>query len=764
MNSTTKIFVIVFLVFFAQFVLRADDKVKVDYTSDLSYMVKIDDATVMKLVGNVYFYHNGAIINCDTAYYFLKANKFEGLGNVIINQDSMYVYGDRVTYVKDDGSARVFAPLIKVVDSTTVMYTRNLIYNTNTSVGEYFGGATVDHKSNTLESQKGFYDSKRSLVMLRDSVAIINDDYIIKTDSVDFYLNTEELDYECRSYIWRSNGDFLQSDKGKYIKSIEMFQCEENSYAMTKEQELWADSIKYYTKIDEAILNRNIQILDTVKKIIAFGDYGQYWKNQKNILMTQKPSVLNYTQNEEKSDTIYYSSDTLFIRPFIPVSQLKPLDSVAKEQSALIAMDKSMETRFGGEINEDRISIKGREAIASEDVLQESMKIDSLEQNILPADSLTNTSNVADSTINDLAVDIADNMANTVVDTLANTVVDNVADSVKVYDVTKISDEEIELMTKIEYKFYKKKLREHRKLVRKEKYLQWLRDGGMAVVVDTVSTDSSDIKNLSNQPSDGIKASDNFVEIDNIADSSDYIIRGFSNSKIFRNDVQLVCDTVISETVDSTTTFIGTPIMWNANNQITAVRIRSYSQNKELYRSRLFGNPILAQEIVEKQYSQLGGKTMDIMYRNNSIYRLYINLDADALIYKESEPSSKVIESLIHATSVNAIVDFDSMEISTVRFFTDIKTITYPVDKIADDQILELPNFKWQPERRPAKSDVFDRTIRESYRSDALKVTQPIFDITSSIENDKKEFIKNRTWRDRSELIPPSKKRFVGFD
>ncbi len=244
MNSTTKIFVIVFLVFFAQFVLRADDKVKVDYTSDLSYMVKIDDATVMKLVGNVYFYHNGAIINCDTAYYFLKANKFEGLGNVIINQDSMYVYGDRVTYVKDDGSARVFAPLIKVVDSTTVMYTRNLIYNTNTSVGEYFGGATVDHKSNTLESQKGFYDSKRSLVMLRDSVAIINDDYIIKTDSVDFYLNTEELDYECRSYIWRSNGDFLQSDKGKYIKSIEMFQCEENSYAMTKEQELWADSIK----------------------------------------------------------------------------------------------------------------------------------------------------------------------------------------------------------------------------------------------------------------------------------------------------------------------------------------------------------------------------------------------------------------------------------------------------------------------------------------------------------------------------------------
>ena len=158
---------------------------------------------------------------------------------------------------------------------------------------------------------------------------------------------------------------------------------------------------------------------------------------------------------------------------------------------------------------------------------------------------------------------------------------------------------------------------------------------------------------------------------------------------------------------------------------------------------------------------------MDAMFKNNSIYRLYINQDADALIYKEKESDlgkTGELENLIHAKSVNAIVDFDSMEMSVIKFFTDITTITYPMDKIPDNQILELPNFKWKADLRPTKKDVFDRVVRKSYRSDAIMVVQPIFGITSAIEKEKKQLSEKKVWRDRTELIPSSKKRFVGFN
>ena len=752
MKSFIKIFIIAFVFLSSQYAILADEKVKVDYTSDLTYMLKKGDTTVMKLVGSVYFYHNDAIINCDTAYYYIQSDKFEGIGNVIINQDSIYVYGDRVVYSKNNASARVFAPLIKVVDSATVMYTRNLIYNTNTSIGEYFGGATVEHNSNTLESWKGFYDSQKSLVMLRDSVAIHNEDYTIKTDSVDFYLDTEELDYDCRSYIWRSNGDFLQSDKGRYLKNAEMFQCEKNSYVLTKEQEIWADSIKYYTKIEEAILNRNIQIMDTVKKMYAFGDYGQYWKIQKNILMTQNPTVINYTENGDKVDSVFLSSDTLFIRPFIPIAKFNLLDSVAKKQHDEIAIDKSIESRFSEEVYTDVIDIEGNSVIDTLSTITDSLSqdmsvVDTVSQNVSAIDSLRQIVPVADSLT---------------IDTLPQKL-----DSVQVYDVTKVTKKEIDLMTKVEYKSYKKKLREHRKLIRKEKYLKWLQDGGMVVEIDTVTIDSTNIITESLLEGSGQDSINNFIEIENVADSSDYIIRGYANSRIFRSDVQLICDTIISETVDSTTTFIGSPIIWNSNNQITAKRIRSYSMNQQLYRSRLFGSPIIAQEVLPGKFSQLSGKTMDAMFKNNSIYRLYINQDADALIYKEKESDlgkTGELENLIHAKSVNAIVDFDSMEMSVIKFFTDITTITYPMDKIPDNQILELPNFKWKADLRPTKKDVFDRVVRKSYRSDAIMVVQPIFGITSAIEKEKKQLSEKKVWRDRTELIPSSKKRFMGFN
>lgn len=745
-----KKFLLIILIFivllFSQFNF-AQDKVKVDYVSDFANLIKKGDTSVMEMIGNVYFYHNNAIISCDTAYYYYALNEFEGVGNVKINQDSMYIYGDRITYDETNGRAQVFSPLVKVVDFPTIMYTRNLIYNTKNAVAEYYDGATLEHNETILESEKGFYDSKNRIVMLRHEVEINNADYEVKTDSLDFYLDTEVLDFECRTYIWKENGDFLQADKGKYNKIKELFQCDENSYVMTEKQEVWADSISYYSMIDEIILKNNIQMLDTAKKIYAFGDYGQYWKLKENVLLTKDPSIVNYDINS--IDTIYVSSDTLFIRPFIErgiivdstIIVSDSLKMVMDQQRKSIAIDTTIQTRFGGEIGVDGIEIKENNANNIElDTLNtdKNIIIDSVlskEQNVIIDSLFQNEELLVDS----LKID------SIAIDSLA-VVVDSVID--------------IDNMTRKEYKEYKKKRRLEKKIARQERFLQWLRDGGMEVIIDTINLDT--ISNAIKDSIDSVKVDsiliDENVKIENLPDSSDYIIRGYLNSRVFRNDVQLICDSLITETVDSTTTLIGSPIMWNLNNQITSKRIRTYTKNGELYRARLFEKPILGQHVEDQYYNQIKGEYMDAMFRDGSIHRLYVNDASETIYYKQDETVDEFVEGLIFATSVNMIIDFDSTEISTIGYFTDIVSITYPINDVPEDQVTVLQGFEWKEEFRPKKKDVFDRIIRKSYREEANSIEKPYFRITKMISNMKKTLPVNSLWKDRVDLIPPPKR------
>ncbi len=721
MKNKLNIYIIVFVILLSPFAF-SQQKVTVNYTSDYTHMIKINGESVMKLVGNVYFYHNDALINCDTAYYYYQKDEFKGLSNVIINKKHLHIYGDKIIYNKNTNIAKVEAPIIKIIDSATVMYTRNLFYNTETSLAEFYGGATVTHNDNLLESSKGFYSTDKRLVMLRNDVSIQNPEYQIKTDSLDFYLDTEIVDYECRSYIWKENGDFLQADKGQYISPQKIFKCLSNSYVYTAEQELWADSISYYSLINELILNKDIQILDTTKRLLAFGDYGQYWRESENVLLTNLPSVANYFKDNQ--DTLFMRSDTLFIRPFLSridtVSDKNIPDSLKQimtEQQQDIAIDSTLTNKFNEKITDNKLPINVIDT--TQIVPIDTLKIDSIQQ---IQDTLTPKQDT-------------------------------------IVDVSKLSKKEL--------KAYKKQQRQKRKLERKEKFLQWLRDGGMEVVIDTVNLNEpktnaedggDDVGGETPQVKD---TTQKFIDIKNEADSSDYIIRGFHNTKVFRKDIQLVCDSLIYESVDSTATFIGLPVAWNSSNQIIASRIRSYMQNGELYRSRLFGKPILAQEVEKNRYNQIKGDVMDAMFRDNELYRLFVNSASQSIYYKQTEENE--VEGLIYATSENMIIDVDSSEISTIKLYTEIETVTYPINKVPESQVRELDGFKWQIELKPTKKDVSDRQVRPTYRSEALKVEKPTFYITNAIENQKKLLMESGQWRERNEQIPLSKQTFKGI-
>ena len=294
------------------------EKKVVDLKADVMYPIEFRDTSAVCLVGNVAFYHSGAVITCDSAVRYSEKH-MECFGNVLINKNDTYVYGDRADYNGETHVANVYSDLVKVVDGDATLYTYKFLFNTKTNVGEFADGGVVTNRENQHESDRAYYYANDRTVICVDRVEIRSEEYDLTGDSVVYNLTTDHAYYFRHTNIWNTQGDYLYADRGSYDKGGELYTVTENGYILTEKQEVWSDSIDYYKLAGHAVLRGNIQIDDTEHKVLAFGDFGEYWKEPGNAFLTRRPAVVSYDTSQ--GDSLFMAADSMFLYTIDPARQ-----------------------------------------------------------------------------------------------------------------------------------------------------------------------------------------------------------------------------------------------------------------------------------------------------------------------------------------------------------------------------------------------------------------------------------------------------------
>lgn len=712
-------------------VAQQQEKPKVDYRSDLINLIGDE---LIKFTGNVVFHHNGAIITCDTAYK--RDKEFEGIGNVVINTDSTYIYGDKFTYDEGTSIAKVYAPIIKTVDKDAILYTRNMEFNTLTNIGSYYGGGTLTQKDNLMESERGDYNTTTRNMILTGLVEMQNDDMTLSTDSVGFNLNTEYITFFTKTSIWSAKGEYLESYKGSYDSAKELYTFTDSAYILTKDQEVWADSVRHWSGLSESELNYNIQIIDTTQKMMAFGDYGHYWSKQKKIIMTHDPVVLSYNP-DNILDSVFTRADTLLIFP-----QLSPVKEISTSLSTLdsIGLGKNFDKlQFEDSMVVDSVVVdttKDVDAIleSTKDVESESALVDDI-------DTFNDNSISSDST--------------------------SVEQKKEEIVEVKLTERQKKQQQKREKKQQKKEEKRKKKEQRREAQLEKRREGRFsswlkAPESDSLMIDSTELK----IPIDSLKQDSTFTEIEYVVppDSSDYIIRGLDSAMIYKNDMQVVCDTIISITYDSTMYMNKNVVIWNLDNQITAEQVVLFFANEQADRAELYDFPIIAQFVETAKYNQIRGKFMEVFFKNNELDITYVDGNAETVFYQEEEEEGKEeVVGVITATSSSMEISFDSSLVSRVKMISDYKYKVTPLEKITPNDKLELEGFKWHEDNKPTRKDMYNKSIKKSVRLKMEAIKRPKFNITEVINSEKKQLLEEGLWRDRNELISPAFRQEIIF-
>jgi len=309
------IFLVVIVSVFIQAIQPQDKKKKRRVDIENADLYTYDTAIVanaQRLIGNVRFRHNDALMSCDSAYQYTDSDRFEAYGNVhIIQGDTLNLYGDKMTYIGDLRLAR-FLRNVKMVDKSITLTTEALDFDMNTNIGYYNTGGKIVDTANVLTSMIGRYYSNEDLLFFKDSVVLTNKDFVLRADTLKYNSKTERAFIVGPTTITGTGKDgVLYSENGWYDTKQNVAELYKASKITNKSQVLEADTLFYNRATGNGRGKHSVTLTDTTNKVVIKGKIGVYNENTKMAFVTDSAMFIQYG----KKDTMYMHADTLQTKP-----------------------------------------------------------------------------------------------------------------------------------------------------------------------------------------------------------------------------------------------------------------------------------------------------------------------------------------------------------------------------------------------------------------------------------------------------------------
>ncbi|MBQ2438925.1 MAG: hypothetical protein II267_03445 [Paludibacteraceae bacterium] len=192
-------------------------------------------------------------------------------------------------------------------------------------------------------------------------------------------------------------------------------------------------------------------------------------------------------------------------------------------------------------------------------------------------------------------------------------------------------------------------------------------------------------------------------------------LRAFWHVRVFRNDIQAVCDSARYHGRDSLLTLFGMPICWNEDNQMSADQIDIYFKNETVDYMHGVGNALAVKREGFSEFNQLAGKEMLAYVKDGDVYLVDVKGNAETIFYPREDDGSYVGVNRTQSSFVKMYMQ--NRQIDHVVFTTATTGVMIPIDQALPEET-KLSGFFWAEAERPLRpADIFlypPRTERPS--------------------------------------------------
>ncbi|MEL6944072.1 MAG: OstA-like protein, partial [Bacteroidota bacterium] len=558
----------------------SSQKVTIDFADTLD-IIQNNGELIQKLLGNVELRQDSVYMYCDSAI-ITNNNQVVAQGNVIIQQgDSLNVFADSLNYDGDQKKATLFSKV--VLDSKgQQLFTEELDYDLNTKVASYFTGALLTNGTTQLTSKRGYFYTDINEAYFKDSVVVIDPEFNMLSDTLKYNTSTQTA-YFLGPTLIKSDTTQIYCEDGFYDTENELAEFRKNAQFVKGEQQAVGELIRYegktdtYSLIGEAsfIENDRNAVADTIKYNDQTGgttllgdavyqDSTQYiaaetiiYNSEKEIYKTRGRSYISDPPQILQADEVDYDNETGL---GLAIGDVVWQDT--SQQLTIVAAQAAYNQ------NTDYLKASGGRPL-----LITVIEGDSL---YLASDTLIATSQI-DTTYAKEKVLTDSTSILKFPDTLLV-----FPDTINYQDTTKkILDELILAQDSI------------------------LNDLEQATILDSVGI-----------PTKPLLLQKKIERID-----TSRTLFAYPDVRIFKSDLQALCDSLTYSTKDSIFRFFQDPIIWSDTSQFTADTIHMSLKDDKIDRIFLYNNSFIINSPDEFFFNQIKGKNSIAYFTDSELHK-----------------------------------------------------------------------------------------------------------------------------------------------
>ncbi len=174
------------------------------------------------------------------------------------------------------------------------------------------------------------------------------------------------------------------------------------------------------------------------------------------------------------------------------------------------------------------------------------------------------------------------------------------------------------------------------------------------------------------------------------------LLRGFRNVKLYKHDMSGKCDSVSSFQKTGVTKMLGTPVLWVKSNQMTGdtIHLLTNMKTRKLDSLKVFKNAFLVQQDTLKQgFNQIKGATLDGVFNENSLSKVYINKNAETIYFQRDNSLNLIGINKIFSSSIEIL--FEKNQLSDVYYYDNIEGTLFKPENISEeDRVLNGLNWR----------------------------------------------------------------------
>lgn len=646
-----------------------------------------------KALGHARFEHNSTLLVCDTALWNVNQNIINAFGNVKIIQNNTVLSSDRLDYLIDQDLAEFRGTLVQLQDKDkNTLRTRDLDYNTKDSVAVFrHGGALRDKDGQIIESDDGYYYSKTNTFDFMGNVNMYTDSIFVKTDNLTYNTATNIALFGTGTNAWKDS-NMLSSKAGEYDRNIERFTFTKDVHLLTTDQEAWADTLVFYRIPNNIEMFGHVELLDTTRNVAALAGYVQYVDSLSCVKLAREPAVIAISEQGEKRDTAYIGADTLVLRSFMRFE----VDSTEVEAAAARLK----------ELNVDPVTEYRRKAAEAARAAAEEARKKMAEEDPNAAGAVDRGRGKGAASAEAAAEVSAGKAAG------GNPVTSRGGGRKKPILPAPFDDD-----LAPELPLWSMGRPQVPDSLSRKAPADSLKAAGDSLRVKsdslTVSTDSLAV-------SDSLAVRDSLAVADSLAlapkDSTKInFIYGIKNVKVFRNDMQVTCDSLAYNDLDSLVRLYQTPIVWNEiRRQYTADSITVIVKNQSIDRASLMSNAFIIVQEDSVSYDQIRGAEMMAYFDSTGTLKRFDAMGGASGVFFIEEDGTLATVNKFESKMLTATLKDGNIQ--DLNYFDAVKSDAYPVVQMKKDEKI-LKGFDWEPDKRPkGPEDITSYKPRESER------------------------------------------------